>query len=196
MAIIFTWTLLLVFCTPLIFSHSQVRTPPNNSYCGFSDDKTIDILPESLDWRWNILRFKISFFVLGFLLPIIAMSVLYITMFYTLWKQDPVDGRHIARTMKNRKIVKLFLVVVIIFATCWTPIHVIMILRALRIYKITPVLVTIQIISHLMAYSNSCLNPIIYGFLYEPFRQGLKFKARMIPPPNSKNNPKYDSNQN
>ena len=187
-AIIITWAVLLVFCIPMIFSHSELRTLSNNTYCDFSENKRISILPESFDWRWNILRFKISFFVLGFLLPMLVMSGFYIIMFYTLWKQGPVDERHVERTKKNRKIVKLFLVVVIIFAICWTPIHVIMILRALRSYSNTPIFITIQIISHVLAYANSCLNPIIYGFLYEPFRQGLKFKARMIPPHNFYNN--------
>ena len=190
-AIISTWTVLLVFCTPIIFSHSEKRTPSNLSYCDFSHNETIEILPESLGWRWNVLRFKISFFILGFLLPMVVMSGFYLTMFYVLWKQHPVDERHVERAKKNRKIVKLFLVVVIIFAICWTPIHVIMILRALGSYVNTPFSITIQIISHVLAYSNSCLNPIIYGFLYEPFRQGLKFKARMIPPPNSNNKSRY-----
>ena len=96
--------------------------------------------------------------------------------------------------------------VVIMFALCWLPIHVIMVMRALQVYINTPLSITIQvekglikifykpncfkyyennscynsiinlvhqIISHILAYSNSCVNPILYAFLSEPFRRGF-----------------------
>ena len=95
--------------------------------------------------------------------------------------------------------------VVFLFAICWLPIHVIMVLRALNLYVNTPLAITIQvkynsflldiwklvfilafchplyktafilfkIISHILAYSNSCVNPILYAFLSEPFRRGF-----------------------
>ena len=102
------------------------------------------------------------------------MTGFYAAMYYKLWKQEPITGTTIEHIKKNRQVVKVFGLVVIAHSMCWIPIHVIMILRALRWYPNTPISITIQIVSHVLAYSNSCLNPIIYGFLYKPFRQGLR----------------------
>ena len=179
-AIICTWIILLLFCTPLFFSHSEMTTPSNNSYCDFRDNKPIDIFPQSWGWRWNVLQFKILFYIFGFMLPMLIMSRLYITIFNKLWNQNPVPGRSITSIQKNRQVVKVFIVVVITFAVCWIPIHIVMILRALGMRTNTPPLLTIQLISHVLACLNSCLNPIIYGFLYKPFRLGLKLNARSI----------------
>ena len=59
-AITLTWVVTIVFCIPLIFSHSEMRTPNNYSYCDFSENKTIEFLPESWGWRWSNLAFKVS----------------------------------------------------------------------------------------------------------------------------------------
>ena len=41
--------------------------------------------------------------------------------------------------------IQLVMAVVFLFALCWLPIHVIMVLRALRLYVNTPVAITIQV---------------------------------------------------
>ena len=37
-------------------------------------------------------------------------------------------------------------------------------------YRTTPASISLQVISQILAYSNSCVNPILYAFLSEPFR--------------------------
>lgn len=38
----------------------------------------------------------------------------------------------------------------------------------------TVLIITMQIVSHVLAYSSSCVNPILYAFLSENFRKALK----------------------
>ena len=45
--------------------------------------------------------------------------------------------------------------------------------RALDKWPTSTFTVTIQILSQLLAYGNSCVNPILYAFLSEPFRRGF-----------------------
>lgn len=54
---------------------------------------------------------------------------------------------------------------VVAFSICWAPIQVILVLKSLRLYETTTLTVSIQIISHVLAYLNSCLNPFLYGKL-------------------------------
>ena len=41
-------------------------------------------------------------------------------------------------------------------------------------FEITPFHVLIQITSHILAYMNSCVNPILYAFLSDNFRKAFR----------------------
>jgi len=180
-AIISTWIIVLIFCGPIPFSYAAITKQRNPAYCRFSQDETISILPES----WES-YFRVSFFAIGFMLPMTVMICLYSIMSYKLWKQDDISGKSLVNVKKNRQIVKLSIMVVIVFGVCWIPIHVCNLLEVLGIpTTTTPFLVAFKLTSHAMAVSNSWINPIIYGFLYEPFRRGLGFTARRTHRPHS-----------
>ncbi len=107
----------------------------------------------------------------AYVLPLALICGLYSVMLNRLWKQAP-GGRASAESIKNKKrVVKMVLIVVVIFVLCWLPIHVILVLRALKMYATTPASITVQIVAHILAYANSCVNPILYAFLSEPFRR-------------------------
>lgn len=63
---------------------------------------------------------------------------------------------------------------VVAFSICWAPIQIILVLKSLRLYETTTFTVSIQIISHVLAYLNSCLNPFLYAFLSENFRKAFR----------------------
>ncbi|XP_046838755.1 pyroglutamylated RF-amide peptide receptor-like isoform X8 [Vespa crabro] len=78
-----------------------------------------------------------------------------------------------SRTMKQ--VVKMLVAVVVLFAICWGPI---LIDNVLTAYHILPrqrkgIYKHMNTAFHLMAYFNSCINPIIYGFMSKHFRESF-----------------------
>lgn len=57
--------------------------------------------------------------------------------------------------------------------------QVILVLKSINYYEITAISVVVQIVSQCLAYTNSCLNPILYAFLSENFRKA--FRKVIIP---------------
>lgn len=70
----------------------------------------------------------------------------------------------------------MLIVVVILFATCWTPILVNNVLVAFKVidYLNMGNLKPVRITFHLMSYANSCLNPFVYAFMSKNFCEGFK----------------------
>lgn len=52
--------------------------------------------------------------------------------------------------------------------------QVILVMKSIGQYEITPTSVMVQIVSHVLAYMNSCVNPILYAFLSENFRKAFR----------------------
>ncbi|XP_063984916.1 pyroglutamylated RF-amide peptide receptor-like isoform X2 [Diachasmimorpha longicaudata] len=78
-----------------------------------------------------------------------------------------------SRTMKQ--VIKMLVAVVVVFAICWSPM---LIDNVLTAYGVLPRLkygVTkhMNTTFQLMAYFNSCINPIIYGFMSKNFRENF-----------------------
>lgn len=76
-----------------------------------------------------------------------------------------------SRTMKQ--VVKMLVAVVVLFAVCWSPL---LIDNVLTAYNIIPTMGTFKHLNtafQLMAYFNSCINPIVYGFMSKHFRDSF-----------------------
>merc|ERR1719323_2217654 len=80
-----------------------------------------------------------------------------------------------------KRVTKLVLAVIMVFTVCWAPIHLVLILKSTsdnndweRDYR----KLVIQIMSHVLAYANSCLNPLLYAKMSRNFRLGF---AQVLP---------------
>lgn len=142
------------------------------------------------DWyspvAWK--AYELYMLVIILIVPLIIMSYSYAKIcskLYTLMHnkrtaQDfPFSQPDVyidASAAKMTQVIKMLIVVVVIFVLCWTPILVINLLSA---FKILPSLnyghmFAIKTTSHLLSYANSCVNPIIYGFMSRSFRASFR----------------------
>jgi allatostatin A receptor len=77
----------------------------------------------------------------------------------------------------------MVVIVVFTFVFSWYPIQIILVLKSLNMYEITTSSVMTQIISHVLAYTNSCINPILYAYLSENFPKAFRKVIYFCPPP-------------
>lgn len=77
---------------------------------------------------------------------------------------------------KMSQVIKMLIVVVIVFVICWTPILVINVLTAFGVLERLNYgyMKGVKTAFHLLSYFNSCINPIIYGFLSRSFLASFK----------------------
>jgi len=74
----------------------------------------------------------------------------------------------------KRRVTRLVLVVIVVFCVSWAPIQFVLLLRAIGVYPFSEPSIIFQIFSQVLAYINSCVNPILYAFLSENFRKAFK----------------------
>lgn len=123
--------------------------------------------------------------VINYFLPMFILIVTYTFLGKELWGSKAI-GENTSiqqqRVKAKRKVVKMMIVVVIIFAVCWLPMHVFFLLnssdKSLGFY---PNIQQIFLIIYWMAMSNSMYNPIIYCWMNARFRQGFKLAFRWLP---------------
>ncbi|KAI1725858.1 7 transmembrane receptor (rhodopsin family) domain-containing protein [Ditylenchus destructor] len=123
-----------------------------------------------------------SFNIFGYVFPLGITCFFYYFMLKRLW-YTPKPGGGGGSTKNStirakRKVTRLVLCVVVIWALCWLPLNICFFFSGL-VYPDTLVLkggkpiVIIQISSQVLAYTNSCLNPILYPLVSENFRKGF-----------------------
>ncbi|CAH0562013.1 unnamed protein product [Brassicogethes aeneus] len=78
-------------------------------------------------------------------------------------------------TQMVKQVIYMLIAVVVLFVICWTPLLVDNVLTAYNILPTERVGTLKYMLTtfHLLAYCNSCINPIIYGFMSRSFRESF-----------------------
>ncbi|XP_076058272.1 uncharacterized protein LOC143035286 [Oratosquilla oratoria] len=106
-----------------------------------------------------------------------------------IWQKEQVEGlsrvdvQAVSKTGRFRKdaatrtqVVRMLIVVVLMFVACWSPV---MIIHVLQAWDFLPLYSTV--VKHLktfadfLTYANSCINPLVYGFMSRNFRDAFRF---------------------
>lgn len=117
---------------------------------------------------WGVFSlFKMN--ILGLLLPLIIMCFCYSQIIWRLYHSHS----------SKKTAIRLVLIVVAVFLFCWVPYNITSFLKGLELLGIYEdcdfsrrVKLTLEI-TECLAYSHSCLNPILYVFVGEKFKRHL-----------------------
>ena len=133
-----------------------------------------------------ILPFYAYFFAVGFLLPLTVISVLYTLVVHKLWLHKvPVD-HNISENQREqeipkKKVIRMLIIVVVVFAVCWLPVHVYQMNDGVSIVSGDtanwPHYVIIYI-CYWFSQANSAINPLLYIALNEKMKAAFKNMIR------------------
>ena len=123
--------------------------------------------------------FTIVLFVFFYLFPLLTMSILYSCVIYKLWVRK-VPGNQTSenqqRSNKSRKkVLKMLLAVVILFAVCWFPVYITQFIRFFGEEDFpcgAPK--TLAFMGYFLGHANSIIDPVIYAIFNSDFRKGFR----------------------
>ncbi|KAG5262797.1 hypothetical protein AALO_G00279010 [Alosa alosa] len=160
-SICLVWGLSLVFSGPYLSYYQQMDL-----------DGTTVCIPA---WDMHHRRaMDVSTFVFGYLIPVLVLSLTYARTIRYLWTTvDPVEDMSASKRAK-RKVTKMIIIVAALFCLCWLPHHLVILCMWFGHFPLNHVTYVLRILSHLVAYTNSCVNPIVYALVSKHFRKGFQ----------------------
>nr|XP_029719047.1 allatostatin-A receptor-like isoform X1 [Aedes albopictus] len=165
-AITVAWFIIVTTAIPVAISHGVLHYPSRGG------DYTACLFLHTEGY--SLIAFHVSFFLSSYVVPLTLISMLYVGMLARLWKGAP-GGRVSAESRRGKKrVTRMVVVVVLAFAICWCPIQIILVLKSFDVYEVTHASIIIQIVAHVLAYTNSCINPVLYAFLSDNFRKAFR----------------------
>ncbi|XP_043581175.1 orexin receptor type 2-like isoform X1 [Bombus pyrosoma] len=185
-AIIGIWAIALLFDIPdLVVLHT---VPPTHI-------KIKTVLFTQCDISWSQ-RSQVAFTIVKLIFlytgPLIFMSVAYWQIVKVLWRSN-IPGHNLpsrasqmsqipstgggnpeVQLRSRRKAAKMLVTVVITFAICYFPVHLLSVLRYTTTLPSNKWINAISLIAHGLCYFNSAVNPLIYNFMSGKFRKAFR----------------------
>lgn len=168
LAITFTWIVSFLLMIPIII-YVELRQHPifkGRFSCTVDFPEGLGILPEN--------AFTLYTLVLGFLVPVILISVLYSLLLVRLRTTGP-QVKSAEKRRSHRKVTKLVTMIIIVFIVCWLPYWVFQVHLITRTAKgpLPAYMVALFQTFTLLSYANSMVNPCLYAFTNENFRESF-----------------------
>lgn len=182
-AVTFLWLLVLLLNMPHLFLWEEHR------YVAFNENRTVCILKyniivstrnEDEDTTTSVqhnaeveraemmIQVYYSVFVFAaYLLPFVAIVAIYGLIMMRL---RAARGQQVSKS--KRRVTFMVILVVASFVLCWGPLQFMLFLQHVLKIEIQrhEIGITILVITNCIAYLNTCINPIIYGFANQDFR--------------------------
>nr|XP_055063244.1 neuropeptide FF receptor 1 like 1 [Misgurnus anguillicaudatus] len=172
-AIIFIWLLAFAIIFP-----SAVRSTvkPLDGICMLQDNQIYPVFVCFEDWPKEEMRrvYTTVIFIYVYLAPLGLLSIMYGCIATKLSKNL---RKNRSRSRKRIKVIKMLIIVTVLFMVSWLPLWTLMLLtdyQDLDRSQIDFLSSYLFPAAHWLAFFNSGINPIIYGFFNVNFRRGFQ----------------------
>ena len=144
-------------------------------------------LSQNRNTRFQIARaYFMTLFVVLYLFPLAVIAGLYIPIGRRLWSRE-IPGESTATQKRQnrsskRKVLRMLIIVVMTFALCWLPSHVMHLLQFFFTKEYHSLLAVgpVETIFFFLSHANSAINPCLYIFLNQRFNHEFKNILRCI----------------
>lgn len=152
----------------------------NNTLCGILHPN----MENAIRLKELLLAISLMKSLLGFLIPFVIIITCYCLIGRAL-----LGARHIQKSSRSRddEVLRMLAAAVLAFFLCWVPHQVFHLMQVLTQLILVENCAILEIIDTAMpfticiAYFNSCVNPIVYGFVGRNFRKNLLRLLRCLP---------------
>ncbi|XP_059212311.1 neuromedin-B receptor [Centropristis striata] len=176
------WLLSVLLAVPEAVFSQLVHMPGHRDH---SNVTFVNCVPYPLSNQMHPKIHSVMIFLVYFLVPLTIISVYYYHIARTLIKSaHDMPGEvseHTKRQMETRKrLAKIVLVFVGLFALCWFPNHVLYMYRSFHYHQMDLSLahLVITLLARVLSFSSSCVNPFALYLLSESFRRHFNSQLR------------------
>lgn len=164
------WIVSIVLCSPLLYVN-RMEEYKGEFYCYEEWTPLLD--SETAGRDYTIMQF-----ILFYIWPLIVITVLYSCIAFKVWNRHVPGQRHLPRSrsysVARKKLLRMLIVIVCLFAACWLPYHVIFLLQFFsEKYSYCLIPDTITFYCLFVGHANSAINPCIYFAIHKEYRKGL-----------------------
>lgn len=179
------WILSCIFMSPYLFQFRVIQVS-SASYCIIRWSPLDNITASQI--------YYIIVFLMLYSLPLVGIGLAYSLIGKSLWHrkipgQQTISNRRVAEQSK-RKVVRMLIVVVVVFALCWIPAHVMHFLSYFQqeTYNSLPPL--ILLLFFWCCHANSAISPWLFLLMHNNFKQGAR---RLFKRPSWQASPQHSS---
>ncbi|XP_067936665.1 allatostatin-A receptor-like [Watersipora subatra] len=165
-AIVIMWVVVLLSNIPALYFFGE------HEYYFGNDTIRKTCLPKEQDGPAKR-TFHFSYFVFGFMLPVVVIAALYSVLIASLVSQPMSAGSKSSAKKITKRVTVMVIIVVVVFIICWLPLHTILVLSELGMYPFSRGSVLLLVCCNSLAYANSCMNPLLYTISSTTFREAF-----------------------
>ncbi|KAL7846574.1 hypothetical protein SRHO_G00215540 [Serrasalmus rhombeus] len=163
------WVLAFLLSLPIMILR-EIFTVENYTICTIDFDVQVEDPCKEDDVSDSYRALTLSRFVLGFLIPLLTIMACY----------GLIAQKVSTKQFRSGRAFRIMLAIVAAFFLSWLPYHVLGLLDVYGGPQVSRLIRPIDPLVISLAYINSCMNPVLYVFMGQDFKEKVKMSLRRI----------------